>query len=112
MSNLEFVKEFIGVQAEVYNIAKSKGFHENSQSEGEIICLMHSELSEALEAVRHNNPQSEHISEFSSVEEELADVVIRAMYYAELKGYRLGLAIIEKIKFNKNREYKHGGKKF
>ena len=54
----------------------------------------------------------DHIPEFSGVEEEFADVVIRIMDYSKQMGLDVAGAVIAKKEFNKNREYKHGGKKF
>lgn len=93
-------------------IAKSKGWWDTERNDGEIIALMHSELSEALEGIRHGNPPSEHIPEFSAVEEEFADVLIRIFDTCHVRGYRLGEAIIAKMQYNYSRPYKHGGKKF
>lgn len=73
---------------------------------------MHSELSEALEALRHGNKPDDHIPEFSGVEAELADVVIRILDYAEARGLRLAEAIEAKILYNSTRPRRHGGKKF
>jgi len=73
---------------------------------------MHSELSEALEALRHDNPPDDHIPEFSGTEAELADVIIRIMDYAELRGLRLAEAIVAKHEYNRNRPLRHGGKRF
>lgn len=72
---------------------------------------MHEELSEALRAIRRYNPPSEHIPNYSGLEEEFADVVIRMMDTAEKKGLRILEAIIAKMKFNECRPYRHGGKK-
>ena len=99
-------------QQRVHEIAKSKGWWDNPPEDGTIIALMHSELSEALEALRKGNPESEKIPGFSQVEEELADVVIRIMDYSQAKGLNLGGAILEKAQYNTGREYKHGGKEF
>jgi NTP pyrophosphatase (non-canonical NTP hydrolase) len=41
---------------------------------------------------------------------EMADVVIRIMDMAGYYGIDLEQAIIDKIKYNKTRPYKHGGK--
>ncbi len=73
---------------------------------------MHSELSEALEALRHGNGPSDHIPEFSGVEEELADVIIRICDVAQERGWRVAEAIIAKMAFNATRPHRHGNKKF
>lgn len=107
-----FVEEFNAIQKDVHQNAKDKGWHDSKRNDGEMIALMHSELSEALEALRHGNPFDDKIPEYSGVEAELADVVIRIMDYAELRGFRVAKAIIAKHQMNKTREHKHGGKEF
>ena len=109
---MAFAIEFDAVAQEVNHIAIEKGWWEGERNDGELIALIHSELSEALEALRHGNPPDDKIPEFSGVEAELADVIIRIMDMAAAKGYRVGEAVVAKINYNKNRPYKHGGKKF
>lgn len=93
--------------------AVAHGWWEEERSFGEIVALMHSELSEALEYARKNpNAPSDHIPNFTGIEEEFADVVIRIFDYCGRKNLRLGEAIIEKMKYNKTRPYKHGNKIF
>lgn len=99
----------------------SKRCHENSVKHGfwgnrgrakrnvpEMIALMHSELSEMLEAYRHDNPPSEHVPEISGMDEELADLMIRVFDFCGGFDIDIAKAIELKMKFNETREHKHG----
>ena len=69
---------------------------------GCILCLIHSEVSEALEAMRkHDRP---------NFEEELADVIIRVLDLTGGLGIDIERAIHEKLEVNRQREHRHGGK--
>lgn len=74
---------------------------------GEKIALMHSELSEALEADR-KGLTSDHIPGFSGIEEELADCMIRILDFAGHHDLRLAEAFTAKLQYNLTRPYKHG----
>lgn len=78
------------------------------------LALVHSEISEALEAVRHGNPPDDKIGGegWSGAEAELADAVIRIMDIGAIMGWDVAGAILAKIDYNKTRPHMHGGKKF
>lgn len=90
-------------QKTIHNWAKSKGWYETERNIPELFCLLHSEISEALEAWRErNDPQ---------VAEELADVAIRLFDTCEYLGIDLEKEISKKHKYNITRPYRHGNKR-
>lgn len=109
---MTFIESFNLLARAVHDNAVNKGWWESERNNGEIIALMHSELSEALEAIRDGNPPDDKIPEFSGAEAELADVIIRIMDMAPARGWRIAEAVVAKIAMNKTRAYKHGRKAF
>ena len=107
-----FIRAFNRMQRTVHETAVAKGWWEDKRNDGELIALMHAELSEALEALRKGDPPDDKIPEFTGTKAELADVIIRIMDYAERRGLRVAEAIVAKSTMNMCREYRHGGKKF
>lgn len=94
--------------------AVAKGWHETPRSDGEMICLMHSELSEALEELRNGKAPSEVYFKDQKPEGvpiELADVVIRIFDFCGLHNINLQSAIVTKMVYNQTRPHRHGGKK-
>lgn len=92
-----------------HTMAREHGFWK-SKNTGEKIALIHSELSEGLEAFRNGNPPDEHCTELSNAEVELADAVIRIFDLADQKGFNIGKAIVTKMLVNSSRPYRHGKK--
>lgn len=80
--------------------------------DAEKIALMHSEVSEALEGRRIGDPYDDKIVNFTSQEAELADIIIRVMDYGVTRELRIAEALVEKMTFNYNRTFRHGGKIF
>lgn len=70
---------------------------------GEMLCLIHSEISEAMEGER-KDLMDDKLPHKEMVEVELADAVIRIFDYAEAAGWCLAETIVEKLKFNASRE--------
>lgn len=74
------------------------------RNKGEMLALIHSEISECLEGVRKSLPDT-HLSQYSMEIVELADAIIRIFDYAEGHGLgSLGPVIINKMLYNRQRE--------
>ena len=118
---------------EALDIAKEHGFKDASV--GEDIALMHSELSEALEAYRdgmglnvtryeeyagktviqtHDYQVTEKgvpLMKPAGIPSEMADVIIRVLHFCGKHNIDIARAVGEKMAYNRSRPYKHGGKK-
>jgi NTP pyrophosphatase (non-canonical NTP hydrolase) len=68
-----------------------------------VLALIHSEVSEALEAFRNGDQ--------TNFSEELADVIIRVLDCASGLGLDLDSEVVKKLEKNRQRGYKHGGKR-
>lgn len=122
-------------QKEIHECAKEHGWYETERSFPELLALMHSELSEALEEYRDGNPNAYVIRDASAFPQyehcyiketdtakwgdkkpegigiELADCVIRILDTCEHMGIDMENMIRLKHVYNQSRTYRHGGKK-
>lgn len=123
---------------EVHENAVAHGWWENPPSIPEALCLIHAEVSEALEEYRDGKPLVYGTCalgldgcDFSSVCEmaghpsepgvsgpckpegvavELADVLLRTLDLMESLGVDIDAVVMAKHRYNQSREYRHGGK--
>ena len=98
------------IQEKVHHTAVEHGWWERPRPVGEVLMLVVTELSEAMEAYREGNPESDKIPGFSKLEEELADVIIRVLDFAGSEGLDIEGALLAKMTYNETRPYRHGGK--
>jgi NTP pyrophosphatase (non-canonical NTP hydrolase) len=89
---------------QAFETAKSKGWHDEPRETGTLLALVHSEVSEALEADRKGDQEN--------FVEELADVCIRIFDLCGSRNIDLEKAILDKMDRNKGRTHKHGGKAY
>lgn len=113
---LQLASAYLGlslIQRIVHQTAKSKGWHETQRSLPELVALLHSEVSEVLEAYRDGWKPAE-IDLVNGKPEgipvELADVLIRLLDMCAELGVPLEKALRMKIEYNKGRPHRHGGK--
>src|SRR6056297_1647425 len=96
-------------QTLAHKTATDAGWYKNpetgesvSRNFGEVIALMHSELSEALEADR-KNLLDDKLPHRDGREVEFADCIIRILDTAAALGLDVAGAVIEKNRFNRDR---------
>ncbi len=104
------MQELKNFQRLVFENAVQKGWYDEPNSNAKNFMLMVTELAEATEADRAGNPPSKKIPEFSHIEEELADCMIRILDFAEANDMDVIGAMQAKHLYNTGREFKHGGK--
>ncbi len=103
-----------------WQVAKSKGFHDEPVPMAVSVANLHSEVSEMWEAFRGNKLQSPcdkaekmkvmGFEGLTCLEEELADIFIRCLDTAREHGVDLSKAVLVKDAYNQSRPHRNGGK--
>lgn len=101
-----------------HSAARAAGWWDNDRNNGEMIALMHSELSEMLEADRKDS-MDDHLPHRHGIEVEAADLLIRLMDFCGGRNLDIAGAYFEKRAYNDQRadhkrenRAKPGGKKY
>lgn len=97
-------------QTAIWAVSEKNGWHDPACDLTTDLLLIHSEISEATEALREGRLRMSDGKD--SVEEELADAVIRILHTAEKNGMDIFKAVEEKHWKNQQRPYRHGNKRF
>lgn len=105
------------IAREVHQNSVEHGWWEGDRNFGEILALIHSEVSEVLEDWRHGREMATIVWETgphsdkpkpAGIPIELADIVIRVLDLCGAYGIDIDTAMAEKIRYNKGRPYRHG----
>lgn len=102
----------------VYENAVQKGFHEKDTERSDVenyaiwTANLHGEVSELWEAARKNQlfDTCDKGCDLTCEEEELADIIIRALDTACARNIDIGRAVLTKHAYNTTRSHKHVGK--
>lgn len=115
--NNNIIKKYItnmSIQLQLNKLAEDihkcnhKWWHDSSGSKiernkGELLCLIHSEISEAMEGER-KNLMDDKLPHRKMAEVELADALIRILDYSAGFGYDIEGAVKEKLEYNLTRK--------
>jgi NTP pyrophosphatase (non-canonical NTP hydrolase) len=113
-----WVMDWAALTTAVWGMAQDKGWHDDGpdgpRTFGDVIALIHSEATEALQDYRDGHGLDEVYYEGSKpcgVGIELADVLIRVLDACGCYGIDIGDCVARKIAYNATRPYRHGNKR-
>ncbi len=103
-----YIETLINELADNIHKGNHKWWHDKNgtplqRNKGELLCLIHSEISEAMEGER-KDLMDDKLPHRKMAEVELADALIRILDYAAGFGYDLGGAVCEKLEYNSTRQ--------
>lgn len=102
-----FASQIMSFSAACNETARNNGFALKSAVEA--LCLIHTEVSEAVEILRTDpSASSPKVRGITHMEEELADIIIRTLDLGFSMGLNLGRALEIKHNYNKERPWRHG----
>jgi NTP pyrophosphatase (non-canonical NTP hydrolase) len=117
---------FARMQEEVFRLNNSKGWFDEDRSVGDMVALLHSEVSEILEAYRSWKFQDSTTGQVrfegdgsmtaatgpkpEGVGAEMADCLIRLLDMAKRWDVDLTAEFMRKMRYNWTRPYRHGGR--
>lgn len=99
-----------------FEASRDNGWYDSTRSFGDIIALIHTEVSEAYEEYREGRGPTETYystekpTKPEGIPSEMADIIIRVMDYCGAQGIDIGSMVEEKLRYNATRGYRHGGK--